>query len=182
MLTGRPTPAVAGAYLFGAVAGAALSTAILTIVAGLLSPVPATFRAIVGLIGLAALTARTLGVVSFPLPQNARQIPQHAFARSAASAAWRFAFQLGTAARTYVTADAPYAAALLIMLALPATPGRAAVAAVLIAVGFGFGRSMIVLANPIRNVFITTHPGWSLKAASFMAMATSALVFFRQLG
>lgn len=178
MLNARPTPAVAGNYVLGATLGATISAFVLLVGGGLLSPIPTTVRAVALLVIVAALALRALGVVSFPLPQNKRQIAQEAFLVSPPRAAFRFAFELGTSVRTYITKEAPYAAAALLLLAAP-SGGSAFAAAGLLAFGFGVGRSLMVTGQVARRSFIVEHPGWTLKTANLLTMATVVLVAVR---
>jgi len=181
MLHRRSSPAVAGAFFGGAVLGAAVSTAILLVIAGLLSPIPSTIRAIIALAALVVLGFRAMGLVSFPLPQNARQIPEYAFAQAPRTAAFRFAFELGTAARTYITKESVYAVGVLVMLLSPRTLGGAAWTGLLVAVGFGLGRSIIIIGQTWRRRAINEHPPWSLQAASATTIAVCVIVALGEL-
>lgn len=178
MLNVRPTPAVAGSYLVGATIGASGSVFLLLVGGGLLSPIPSNIRAGLLIVIIGALALRALGIVSFPVPQNKRQIPQEAFLVSPPRAAFRFAMELGTSMRTYITKEAPYAAAALILLAVPAgLTGFAA--AGLLALGFGVGRSLMVTGQVARRSFIVEHPAWTLMTANLLAMAVVVLVAVR---
>lgn len=175
MLNARPTPAVAGSYLIGAVLGALASAAVLLVLAGLLSPIPLRWRAIALLVILSGLALRALGVVRVPLPQNSRQIPREVFMSRPASAAFRFAFELGTSVRTYITKEAPYALAVAVLLVLPhdrliSDVGLAALAGL----GFGAGRALIVSSQMLRTAVIVEHPGWALSVANWLAIAGAA--------
>lgn len=102
---------------------------------GLSAPLPASWRyaAIVAVALLGVL--REVELVTIPLPQNARQVPQEVLRRSARGAL-RFGFELGTGVRTYVSATAPYVLALAVLLG-----GQRLQVAVLAGVGFGAGRA-----------------------------------------
>lgn len=181
MLHGHKSPAVAGAYLWGATLGAALSASVVLLVSGLLSPIPPFVRLalLLGLVGV--LVVRALGFVTFVLPQNRRQIPEHAFGAKPTQAAFRFAFELGTAARTYITKEAAYVAALTLAFAAPSGLVPAAGATALLATGFGLGRSTIMIGASWRSSMITQHPPWSLTAANFATMAMAVVVALRLL-
>lgn len=179
MLNGSASPAVAGSYFTGAFCGGTLTSAVLLVLSGLVSPVAPTGRAVILLAGLAILTVRAAGLVSFRLPQNGRQIPEHAFATSATRAAFRFAFELGTAARTYITKEAAYAAALALVFAAPQTLGRAVTACVLLAAGFAFGRSTVVVGAVWRKSVITGHPRWAQSSANFLTLAMVLVLALR---
>lgn len=103
-------------FTCGLLAGGALSAGVLWLVSGLFTPVPAGVRQ--GLIVAVALLAalRDAGKLSLRLPQNARQIPQDVLRRHLARGALQFGFELGTGVRTYVSASAPYAMAVAVLL------------------------------------------------------------------
>lgn len=172
MLNARSSPAVAGGYLIGAVTGAAVTSAVLLVASGFTSPLPDAASGVLLLLSVLALTARSLGLIRFPLPQNARQIEREAFQRKPSRAAFRFAFQLGTGVRTYVTTVAPYAAALLLVLAAPAELHTAVWAALLLAVGFGVGRSTIVASQIWRHTIIVEHAPLARSVACYLTLAT----------
>jgi hypothetical protein len=175
MLNARPSPAVAGGYLLGAIGGATVTAAVLLVLSGFASPLSDSASGILLLIAVALLAARSLGWISFPLPQNGRQIEREAFQRKPALAALRFAFQLGTSVRTYITTVAPYAAALLLVLGAPAGLAPAATAAALLALGFGSGRSTIVIGQVWRHTVIVEHSSLPRSAACYITLATVAV-------
>lgn len=179
MLNARPSPAVAGGYLTGAILGASLTAAVLLVLSGFASPLSDTASGVILLVAVGLLTARSLGWVRFPLPQNERQIEREAFQRRPGMAAFRFAFQLGTSVRTYVTTVAPYAAALLLVLAAPSDLGPAVGAAALLALGFGVGRSTIVVGQIWRHTIIVEHAALARACACYLTLATVAVVAIR---
>lgn len=126
----------------GLVLGGMLSALVLWLVSGLPSPVPGTVRH--GLIvALAVLcVARDAGLVRFPLPQNARQIPQDVLDRDVARGSLRFGFELGTGVRTYVPATTPYVLAAALLLSTPDLT-----VAALTGAGFGLGRALTPLTR-----------------------------------
>jgi len=174
MLNARPRPAVAGAYMAGNFAGALVTGFLLLVLSGLVSWLPTRIAAGLLLTGVIALAARAAGMVSFSLPQNARQIPAEAFLAPAPKAAFGFAFELGTAMRTYVTKEAPYAAALVLILASPSSLGAAVAAALLAAAGFAIGRSLIVSTQIGRRTIIVEHPPGALRTANWITLAVAA--------
>lgn len=115
----------------GLLLGALLSVTVLWLFSGLLSPVPPEWRH--GMIVVAALVAllRDAGVLRFPMPQNARQIPQDVLQRHLMRGTLQFGFELGTGVRTYVSASAPYVIALGVLFA-----GGGIVTAVAAGIGF----------------------------------------------
>lgn len=180
MLNVRTTPAVAGGYLAGGILGASLTSFVLLVGSGLLSPIPVAVRAGLVGIGLVALAVRAVMTTKFWLPQNARQIPQQVFQINPGRAAFRFALELGTSVRTYITKEAPYAAALALLLLAPAG-AQGFAAAALLAAGFGIGRSLIVSTQVWRSSYIVEHPNWSLQVANFLTLALVALAAMRAL-
>lgn len=181
MLHASATPAVAGSYVGGAFCGALLSSAVLLILGGLLSPIPPELRAglLIGVVGV--LGVRASGLISFPLLQNRRQIPEHAFATSATRAAFRFAFELGTSVRTYITKEAAYVAAVALVLASPAGLRTAGVAMLLLAAGFAIGRSTVVVGAVWRRSVITGHPAWAQHVANYFTLAMALVIAIRLL-
>ncbi|MEU5941865.1 hypothetical protein ABZ807_22375 [Micromonospora sp. NPDC047548] len=103
---------------------------------GLSAPLPASWRyaAIVSVALLGVL--REARVVTIPLPQNARQVPQDVLRHSPRRGALRFGFELGTGVRTYLSATAPYVLAVAVFLG-----GQRLQVAALAGVGFGVGRA-----------------------------------------
>lgn len=179
MLNARPSPAVAGGYLTGAIAGATVSATVLLVLSGFASPLSDTASGAILLAAVLVLTARSVGWIRFPLPQNARQIEREAFQRRPGAAAFRFAFQLGTSVRTYITTVAPYAAALLLVFAAPPDLGEAVAAAALLALGFGVGRSTIVVGQIWRHTIIVEHALLARRCACYLTLATVAVVAIR---
>ena len=109
---------------------------VLGALSGLSAPLPPVWRytaiVVVALLGV----FRDAEVLTIPLPQNARQVPQDVLRRSALRGALQFGFELGTGVRTYVSATAPYVLAVAVFLGSQ----RLQVAA-LAGLGFGAGRA-----------------------------------------
>jgi hypothetical protein len=112
------------------------------LLSGLSAPLPVSSRyaaiAAVAVFGV----LRETGVVTIPLPQNARQVPQDVLRHSPLRGALRFGFELGTGVRTYVSATAPYVLAVAVLLG-----GQRAQVAALAGVGFGAGRAATPLVR-----------------------------------
>jgi hypothetical protein len=117
------------------VLGALLSALVLFAVSGLATPVPAPVRYGVVVALAIAGVLRDTGAVRFPLPQNARQIPQAVLTGDVARGAVRFGFELGTGVRTYVPSTVPYILAVALLLTGPGIATAVAAGA-----GFGIGR------------------------------------------
>ncbi|MET7365670.1 hypothetical protein ABZS61_07540 [Streptomyces sp. NPDC005566] len=124
-------------FTCGLLAGGMLTAGVLWLVSGLFTPIPVGVRQ--GLIVAVALLAvlRDTGKLSLRLPQNARQIPQDVLRRHLARGALQFGFELGTGVRTYVSASAPYAMAVAVLLS-----GGSYAPALAVGLGFGAGRAL----------------------------------------
>ncbi|MGW3405504.1 hypothetical protein [Streptomyces zhihengii] len=124
-------------FTCGLLAGGVLSAGVLWLASGLFTPLPAGVRQ--GLIVAVALLAalRDAGRLPLRLPQNARQIPQDVLRRHLARGAMQFGFELGTGVRTYVSASAPYAIAVAVLLS-----GGSYGPALGAGLGFGAGRAL----------------------------------------
>lgn len=176
MLHRHASPAVAGSYAAGAVLGALTTATALFVASGLLSLVAAELRAGAAVCALSFLVLHATRVLCLDfLPQRRHQIPRETFTASPCHAAFRFAYELGTGVRTYITAAAPYALAMVLLLCLPASFGASAFAIVAAALGYGIGRSLVVAAQSWRNSIAVEHPPQWLQAADILA-ATVALV------
>ena len=171
MLHRHAGPAVAGSYTIGAVAGAFTTAAALILLNGLLSPIPVGLRATVAVAGLVLLALRVSGVLCLELAQRKYQIPRETFTQRPPRAAFRFAYELGTGVRTYITATAPYALALVLALVLPSTLGAALLAAGCAAVGYGLGRSLVVAVQSLRSSVAVAPPDRWLRASDALAVA-----------
>lgn len=138
----------------GLLLGAVLSATVLWLFSGLLSPVPAELR--YGMLVVAALVAllRDAGVLRFPMPQNARQIPQDVLQRDLVRGTLQFGFELGTGVRTYVSASAPYVIALGVLLA-----GDGLVTAVAAGIGFALGRAL----SPVARLASGDVRAWDVR-------------------
>ena len=92
---------------------------------------------------------RDFGLIHLQLPQAARQIPQEALTLGPLASAFRFAFELGTGVRTYLTGSGPYVLAAAILLLQPNAPSVA-----LAAVGVAVGRTLPVLQFVISKKYV----------------------------
>ena len=126
----------------GLVLGALLSALVLFAVSGLATPAPATVRYGVVVALAIAGVLRDTGVLRFPLPQNARQIPQAVLTGDVARGSVRFGFEMGTGVRTYVSSTVPYVLAIALLLT---GPGIAT--AIAAGTGFGTGRALTPAAR-----------------------------------
>jgi hypothetical protein len=132
---------------------------------GLSAPLPAPWRyaAIVAAALLGVL--REAEVLTIPLPQNARQVPQDVLRHSPRRGALRFGFELGTGVRTYVSATAPYVLAVAVFLG-----GQRLQTAVLAGIGFGAGRA----ATPLIRRASGAVEGWDADLRARLRIITVA--------
>ena len=121
------------------------------------------------------------GLLRVDLPQRKYQIPRETFGPAPSRAAFRFAFELGTGVRTYITASAPYALAATLVLCSPRDLRTALGVTAAAAVGYGIGRSVIVASQCLRRSVAVDHPrGW-LRSADLIAVAAAATIAVRTL-
>ncbi|SCL31610.1 hypothetical protein GA0070624_4299 [Micromonospora rhizosphaerae] len=136
---------------------------VLGALSGLSAPLPASWRyatiVTVALLGV----LREAGVVTIPLPQNPRQVPQDVLRRSPRRGALRFGFELGTGVRTYVSATAPYVLAVAVFLG-----GQRLQVAALAGVGFGAGRA----ATPLIRRASGAVEDWDADLAARLRIIT----------
>lgn len=175
MLHQHTSPAVAASYTLGAVSGASVTALLLTVPAGLASPIPVRLRAGLLLVVLALLALSEFGLLKLRLPERHWQIPREVFGSHRARAAFRFAFELGLGFRTYVTRLAPWALAATIVLT--SAPGWSTLLGALAgAAGFGLGRSIPIIGQSTSAGRSSAIPPWALTAISLLSMATLATV------
>jgi len=163
----------------GAISGATTSAAVVFLASGLLSPIPGQLRGIGAMCALVLLGLHHTRVLCLDLPQRAHQIPRETFTMSPPLAAFRFAFELGTGVRTFVTATSPYALAIVLLLCLPSTLGRAALAVVASAAGYGLGRSLIVTVQSLRSSIAVDHPVRWLRSGDLVALCFAVVIAVR---
>ncbi|MDQ3381115.1 MAG: hypothetical protein M3546_12500 [Actinomycetota bacterium] len=128
------------------------------------------------IIGVAALF-RDTQLISFPIPQRAQQIPRSIFDQGLARAAFRFGFELGTGARTHVTATTPYILAAAILLHFASL--QEAIAA---GVGFGAGRALMPTVRALSGIgerwdaALQSGIRWVVPVASLCCIAGIAML------
>ena len=122
--------------------GAVLSALVLWVVSGLATPVPASVRYGLVVTFAAVGVLRDLDVVRFPLPQNARQVPQTVLNSDVAKGSLQFGFEMGTGVRTYVSSTVPYVLVAALLLTAPGFWTAVATGA-----GFGLGRAITPTAR-----------------------------------
>ena len=129
------------------VVGGCTTGAVLAVVGGILPLSPPVGAVVAGVVVLFCVAlVRDLGVVRFWLPENRRQVRQTVLRLRPVVGDLMFGFELGTGARTFVPATAPYLVALsVIVVADGLIPGLAAGA------GFGLGRGLVVVDRTLRQ-------------------------------
>lgn len=154
-------------FCAGLVTGGLLSAAVLLVVGSLLRLVAPT-PVWLGLMAVwfVVMSLRELGVVSFPMPQNARLVPESVFRHGPVLGPFEFGYEMGTGVRTYVTSSLPYL--LVPMVALFSTPATAVAAGV----GFGLGRSLMTL----MNLSYDHDGGWDLAWGRIQRQLQTALL------
>jgi hypothetical protein len=156
-----PRWVVLSAFAVGTTLGALLSATVLWLSSGLLAPIPAPVRYALFGLALLAFVLRWRGWISFPVPENRRQIPQDLFTRHPVRAAGQFGFELGTGVRTYVTSTIAYVPVLWILLLQPPYLG-----AVALSLGFGFARGVLPAAYEVRRRRTADRPHSSSSLAA----------------
>lgn len=153
----------------GTTAGGALTGAVVALLAGLLSPVPASARLVAMLVILAALVVLDLLTPRLPLPQRSALIPQHVFARGLVPGLLRFGFEYGTGVRTLIPGAASYLCATYLLLANQ--PWWLTLAA---GATFGLARSLAILQFVLLGrdgwaQFLTGHSRLLERSGSVVA-------------
>lgn len=124
-----------------------------------------------------AIILRDLHIVSFPLPQNGRQVPREIFLRGKTLAGLRFGIELGSGVRTYAPAGAPYILGVALLLG-SVSPMHAAAAGV----GFGLGRASMTAARRWSrrgdewDRLLRHRLGWLVPASSSAVLAGMVIV------
>jgi lysylphosphatidylglycerol synthetase-like protein (DUF2156 family) len=104
---------------------------------------------------------RDLGVLRFELPQNKRQVRQSVYDHPAAVGALMFGFEMGTGARTHMTASTPH-----ILVAFALLAGVGAVPALAAGAAFGLARGLVATGRLLtadrtewdRRLLATSRP------------------------
>lgn len=160
-------------YGAGAILGALTTALIAVVLSGLASPLPSVWAAALVAAFAVAAILRDMGVVSFWLPQNARQVPQEVFAFGRSRGALQFGYEMGTGVRTYVTSAAPFV--VLVGVILLADGGLVAVVA---GVGFGLGRAVMPFAR-----YLSEHRhSWDAQLKSQLRWIVPASTFICSIG
>ncbi|GAA2585897.1 hypothetical protein GCM10010411_18260 [Actinomadura fulvescens] len=146
------------------------------LLSGLAAPLPPPARTALIIMVAAVGAARELGLVSVPLPQNARQIPQEVLRLRLRRGSLRFGFELGTGIRTYVSASTPYVLALGLLLSR-----QDPLPTVLAGTAFGAGRALSAAltlwsGDPERAATIAARMPWIKNTAALTTVAALAVL------
>jgi len=146
------------------------------LLSGLAEPLPAYSRTALILTVAAVGAAREAGLITIPLPQNARQIPQEVLQFRLRRGSLQFGFELGTGVRTYVSASTPYVLALGLLLS---RQGIAATA--IVGTAFGAGRALSAALtlwsrDPDRDAAIAARMTWIKNLTAFAALGSLAIL------
>ena len=127
------------AFASASIVGGSATGAALAVVGGLVPVSPPVGVTVAGVVVLFCVAlARDLGVVRFWMPENRRQVRQAVLRHRPVVGDLMFGFELGTGARTFVPATAPYLIAVaVVVVADGLIPGLVAGA------GFGLGRGLV---------------------------------------
>ena len=126
--------------MIGLFLGAAATALAIVIVGSLLrAPLPPVTRQVVVALVAVVLIVREFGLITFPIPQNARLVSQFV-TRVPFWGALQFGAEMGTGMRTFSPTGLPHVivAAILLLAAWPA--------ALLAGVGFALGRALMVVS------------------------------------
>ncbi|MCG5212085.1 hypothetical protein [Streptosporangium sp. KLBMP 9127] len=114
-------------------------TAVAAVAGGVVqSLLPAPLRlAVLGLLA-AAVLLREAGLISLPVPENRRLVPEHVLNRGRLAGGIQFGFEMGTGMRTYSPSALPHLVLAALVLAVP-LPGA-------LAAGTGFAAARWIMA------------------------------------
>lgn len=122
----------------GATSVAVVAGALGGVVQSLLPPV--VRMALLGLVALAVLL-REAGLITLPVPENKRLVPEHVLQRGRVFGGIQFGFEMGTGMRTYSPSALPHLVLLALLLAVPFSGALAA------ATGFAIARWIMAAAS-----------------------------------
>src|SRR5690606_10074255 len=113
-----------------------------------------------------AVAARELRLVSFPIPENRRLVPETVLRRGPIAGAFQFGTEMGTGMRTYSPSALPHLMLVMIVLVLPFGWGMAA------AIGFAVGRWVTALA---ASRFPAGPTAWAARWARYSRLVVGML-------
>jgi hypothetical protein len=155
----------------GLVLGASVVAFTAAILGGLVQAlVPEQVR--LGLLGGLALAVllREAGLISLPVPENRRLVPEVVLQRGRMLGPIQFGFEMGTGMRTYSPSALPHLVLLAIVLAIP-LPG-----AMLAAVGFAAARWIMAAASIGHSDAGEWSASWQAHKRFFAVSTTLAVL------
>ena len=146
------------------------------VLGSLVRPIPEIGRQAVVVVVAVILLLREIGVVTFPIPQNARLVPQFV-TRVPFWGALQFGAEMGTGMRTYSPTGLPHIVAVAVLL-LASWPEAALAGA-----GFAVGRAVMVVSFLVApdkesadNIFTFSLPRLGPLFALLLVPAVTALI------
>lgn len=128
-------------YLIGLSVGAGLTALTLVVLGSLFRwAVDVQLRWLVVAVACVPLLLREFHSLRFPLPQNARLVPETVFRFGPVFGPLTFGIEMGSGTRTYVTSSIPYMLIVVLFLIADAADALA------VALGFAAGRGLMTLA------------------------------------
>ena len=159
-------------YSLGLTLGALISGTVIWVASGFGSVLPEAAAAGIAVSAAVLGLARDIGVVSFPLPENRRLVPQEVFHRGRELGALRFGIEMGTGVRTYVPSTTPYVLCVALIVFAPGFVGGVLPAAL----GFAAGRATV----PWSRVIARHEERWdrrlSVSAGAGLRVSAAAMV------
>jgi hypothetical protein len=113
-----------------------------------------------------AVLLREAGLVSLPVPENRRLVPEHVLNRGRVAGGIQFGFEMGTGMRTYSPSALPHLVLLALLLAVP-LPGALAAAT-----GFAAARWIMAVASAHHSDDGSWSTLWQANSR-LLAMATA---------
>jgi hypothetical protein len=162
----RGTPLLA--FGAGLVAGGMATATVLVVTGSLVrAPLGVAGRWSLVAAALVAVLLRERGMLSFPLPENRRLVPESVFRLGRHLGPFQFGLEMGTGARTYLPSRLPYVGAIAVLLAASVP------AALLAGAGFGLGRALMTTSALRFAADEAWHAEW-VRHGRVLARVTAA--------
>ncbi|MBG0831092.1 hypothetical protein HS041_25355 [Planomonospora sp. ID67723] len=155
----------------GLLLGAWTVAGVAAILGGLVQPIlPAPVRlAPLGLLAVVVLL-REWGLISVPVPENARLVPEHVLHRGRVAGGIQFGFEMGTGMRTYSPSAQPHIVLAALLLAVPPLGALAA------GLGFAVARWAMAAASVLHGADGEWSDLWQINARLLAAGTAAATV------
>jgi hypothetical protein len=109
-------------------------------------------------------------ILSFRIPQNARQVPEKVSRAGPRAGAFQFGVEMGTGTRTFMTSLLPHVALIAVIVAVPWPT------AVLMGAAFGAGRALVPLARAVADNEDTWSSAFERRERPIQVALGSALL------